>query len=97
MNVTYRDNDGREQTFDERERVRRTVLERAGWTLVESEPDTYRIALPNDIPGYDDLMMANLRTIADVQAVSDLTDIHGIGEATAAKIRDYLAGLEKKQ
>jgi hypothetical protein len=41
--ITYKAKDGRLMEVDERERVRRTILERSGWVLVEEvepEPET---------------------------------------------------------
>lgn len=50
--------------------------------------------LPADIPGHDELVAANLTTIEAVAAHEDLTEIDGIGKATAARIAEYLADFQ---
>ena len=50
--------------------------------------------LPEDIPGYDHLLLAGLETLEKVAACADLTDIDGIGVKTAEAIDEYLNNLE---
>lgn len=48
-------------------------------------------AIPEDIPGYDHLIDAGLKTIEDIESYNDLTKIKGIGDATKEDIVNYLA------
>jgi hypothetical protein len=48
----------------------------------EVEPDD----LPADFPGRDDLVRAGVTTLTELAAVESLTDIPGIGPATARRI-----------
>ncbi len=45
-------------------------------------------ALPGDFPGHAALSEAGISTFADLDAVEDLTEIPGIGKATAEKIEE---------
>ncbi|HEV8655638.1 MAG TPA: helix-hairpin-helix domain-containing protein [Candidatus Limnocylindria bacterium] len=46
--------------------------------------------LPDDFPGRDKLADAGIRTYAQLRDAGDVTEIPGIGEATAKKIADAL-------
>lgn len=48
------------------------------------------VGLPDDIPGREQLLAAGVLSLDDVAAMEDLTDVDGIGKATAAKILAYL-------
>lgn len=48
--------------------------------------------LPDDFPGHAALTAAGITTYGELRDVEDLTDISGIGEATAEKIKVALAG-----
>lgn len=50
--------------------------------------------LPEDFPARDKLLAAGVETYADLLAVDDLQDIHGIGPVTEKKILDALDGGE---
>ena len=47
--------------------------------------------LPEDFPGHAALLDVGITTYAQVRKAGDLTEIAGIGNATAAKIADELA------
>ena len=49
--------------------------------------------LPEDFPGYDALKAEGITTFAKLKKVENLTDVPGIGEATAEKI---VAALKDK-
>lgn len=48
--------------------------------------------LPADFPGHAALEAAGITTYGQLRKVSDLTTITGIGEATASKIEEAMAG-----
>lgn len=79
-----------QQTVAETETVKRSLLERAGWYVLE-EP-TKKVepvdeGLPTDFPGHEALFSAGIVTRKQLLAYDgDLTEIDGIGKATAAKI-----------
>lgn len=56
----------------------------------EVEPDEEGTALPDDFPARSKLADAGIETLEAVEAVEDLTEITGIGDATAGEIREAL-------
>jgi hypothetical protein len=54
--------------------------------MMTTNPD----ALPLDLPGRDALLKAGIKTIDEIKAIGDLTEIEGIGKATAEKIGVYI-------
>ena len=48
--------------------------------------------LPEDFPGHAALLEAGIHTYAQLRKAGELTEIPGIGEATAAKIAEALEG-----
>lgn len=50
--------------------------------------------LPDDLPGRERLLAAGLSTVDAVRDYEDLTDVDGIGAATADRIRAYLSDEE---
>lgn len=58
------------------------------------DPEVDAGALPGDFPGRDALVEADLTTIAAVHDAGDLTEVEGIGPATARKVALYLERLE---
>lgn len=48
--------------------------------------------LPDDFPGRAALEKADINTYAQLRKAGDVTELEGIGEATAAKIEDALKG-----
>jgi hypothetical protein len=71
-------------TQDEERVIRNRYLTDKG---IETEE---LMALPEDIPGYDHLIDAGIKTVEEVMAMKDITKVHGIGKATAKDIQDYL-------
>lgn len=53
---------------------------------VEEAPKPLRGKLPEDFPGFKALEEAGITTYAQVRKAGDLTEIKGIGDATAASI-----------
>lgn len=51
--------------------------------------------IPDDFPGASELADAGISTLAELTAVEDLTDIAGIGQVTAEKIRAALDAAEE--
>lgn len=62
--------------------------------MVAASENKARENLPEDIPGREALLAAGVESIGDLERVEDLTEIVGIGRATAAKIREYVEGEE---
>lgn len=50
--------------------------------------------LPDDLPAREELLATGITTLDEVASHPDLTQVDGIGRATAAKIADYLAGAD---
>ena len=64
----------------------------------DEQPKRLRGKLPEDFPGYKALVDAGLDTYAKVRkALDTLTEVKGIGEATADKIREEFAGESVEQ
>lgn len=88
-----------QQEVYEWETVRRSILEKAGWYVAEdaAEPvepfdaDPDADLLPDDFPGLVSLLSAGITTFATLRDYpGDLTDLDGIGKATAEKIHAAL-------
>ena len=81
------------QDVGEHETVKRRLLEKNGWYVFrtpETEPTVINL-LPNDFPGVEHLRTAQILTYAELEAYTgDLTEIAGIGKATAEKINAAL-------
>lgn len=48
------------------------------------------VELPDDLPGRDKLVENGFKTIHQLQAIDDYTEIPGIGKVLANKIAEYL-------
>lgn len=59
------------------------------------EVDSIEGALPADIPGREALIVAGFDSLDAVKECTELTEIKGIGKATAENIVAYLAALDK--
>lgn len=108
--LTYQERKtGRTMQVEERETVRRSILERIGWRIVYDnvledapivtpmaivESPLLDLALPDEI--IDVLTNGGFRSMADVDEASDaeLLALPGIGKASLAKIRQALIDLE---
>jgi hypothetical protein len=53
-------------------------------------PEELKGKLPEDFPGHAALAEAGINTYGQLRKVGDLTEVKGIGEATAAKIAEAL-------
>ncbi len=58
--------------------------------IAAAVPDRAFIDIPDDFPGRDELLRAEVRTLQGVRALSDLTSVPGIGPATAKRINARL-------
>jgi len=60
----------------------------------EHRPSIKKVStdLPGDIPGRYNLLKAGVKTMEELTAYQDLTDISGIGNKLAEKIKDFLKG-----
>lgn len=47
--------------------------------------------LPDDVPNKEALVNAGIESIEAIRQITDLTEIKGIGKASAEKIKDYLS------
>lgn len=91
--ITYTKKGYADQHVAERERTRMQILERNGWKRAEAPQEAQKASpdLPDDFPAINELRAAGLRTIDDVRNYEDLTQINGIGKATAGKINAIIA------
>jgi len=65
----------------------RSIVGKAERRIEDSE------GLPKDIPGRGKLIAAGVRTLVDLIEVDQLTDLPGIGSATAKKIRLWMGDM----
>jgi hypothetical protein len=56
-------------------------------------PEDLKGKLPEDFPGHASLDAAGIHTYAQLRKAGDVTEVKGIGEATAVKIAEALAAL----
>ena len=70
----------------EEEEVAETPANDENPEAVEEAPKPLRGKLPEDFPGFKALEEAGITTYAQVRKAGDLTEIKGIGDATAASI-----------
>ena len=61
-------------------------------TAAQAAPAPVGDGLPDDFPGRAQLVAAGLDTMSAVRAHEDLTQVEGIGPATAGKIQEALEG-----
>lgn len=84
---------GAKQLLESGDAVKAGTSEARAATAAATTPATTPTAksgpLPDDFPGRDKLKAASINTYAQVRA-ADLTEIDGIGDATADKIADAL-------
>lgn len=75
-------------------------LEPFGKELINSgfaiEVDNVQGALPADMPGREALIIAGFDSLDAVKECTELTEIKGIGKATAENIVAYIAALDAK-
>jgi len=69
---------------------RADVLIEAGFAKEYAPAMEIRIDLPEDIPARDKLLKAGVKSLHELNAYDDLTQIPSIGPATAKAIAEYL-------
>ena len=63
----------------------------------EVAPEVEPTGLPEDLPGLKALEDAGYESLDEIRAIEDLTAIAGVGDSTAAAIRDFLGDAEGEE